>query len=151
MTSSNSKSFKYIVSACLCGVPCRYNGANCEVEQVSELVRQGLAIAVCPEILGGLSTPRAPSEICNDVVVNSLGEDTTEQHLIGAEKVLELAKKHGVNNAVLKDFSPSCGSSMIYDGTFNKKLIPGQGITAELLCANGIKVISAETFILGKK
>jgi uncharacterized protein YbbK (DUF523 family) len=143
--------YEYIVSACLCGENCRYDGKSTLSEKVRKLVDEGKAIMVCPEVKGGLPIPRHPCEISNNKVVNTQNEDKTEEFISGAEKVLELAKKHNIKKAILKEKSPSCGSSFIYDGTFSKKLIKGQGITTSLLRENGIEVISDEEFEDGRK
>jgi uncharacterized protein YbbK (DUF523 family) len=138
--------YEYIVSACLCGENCRYDGKSTLSENVKRLVDEGKAIMVCPEVEGGLPIPRHPCEIRGNNVVNSQDEDKTKEFISGAEKVLELAKKHNIKKAILKEKSPSCGSSFIYDGTFSRKLIKGQGITTSLLRENGIEVISGEEF-----
>jgi uncharacterized protein YbbK (DUF523 family) len=138
--------YEYIVSACLCGENCRYDGKSTLSENVKRLVDEGKAIMVCPEVEGGLPIPRHPCEIRGNNVVNSQDEDKTKEFISGAEKVLELAKKHNIKKAILKEKSPSCGSSFIYDGKFSRKLIKGQGITTSLLRENGIEVISDEEF-----
>jgi len=102
---------------------------------------------ICPEVDGGLTVPRHPCEIQNNKVINCLGEDKTSEFRNGAEITLQLCKKYNIKKAILKEKSPSCGSSYIYDGTFTGTLIPGQGITAKLLRENGIKVISDEEFV----
>lgn len=135
----------YLVSSCLAGINCRYDGKNSENSAIVELVKRGEAIAVCPEKLGGLCTPRASCEICTDekgnkVVINKAGEDLTSEYKKGAEKTLAIAKVLGIKKAILKSKSPSCGCKHIYDGTFSRKLIEGNGITAELLIKNGIEV-----------
>ncbi|HOK44203.1 MAG TPA: DUF523 domain-containing protein [Thermoclostridium caenicola] len=136
---------KYLVSACLAGENCRYDGKDCRYEAIVELVRQGKAIPVCPEQLGGLPTPRCPSEIVRTKdgtvrVINREGRDCTREFLAGAQKTLELAKAHGVRKAILKSKSPSCGCGQVYDGTFSGKLTKGYGITAKLLMENQIEV-----------
>ena len=128
------------VSECLRGTPCRYDGMAKPNKGARELVKAG-AVCICPEVLGGLDTPRSPAEIqggdgfdvlCGKAkVVNKAGEDVTAQYVKGAEIVLE---------AVLKEKSPSCGSSLIYDGSFTGTLRPGVGVTAALLLRNGITV-----------
>lgn len=138
--------YEYIVSACLCGENCRYDGKSTFSESIKRLVDEGKAIMVCPEVDGGLPIPRYPCEIRNTKVVNCHNEDKTEEFILGAKKVLELAKKHNIKKAILKEKSPSCGSSFIYDGTFSTKLIKGQGITTKLLRENEIEVISDEEF-----
>ncbi len=139
----------YLVSACLCGVNCKYNGGNNENEVITNLLREGKAILVCPEQLGGLPTPRLPSEIVQSNgetrVISSSGEDVTQEFLKGARETLEIAKKMGIKKAILKARSPSCGCAEIYDGTFQKKLIDGMGFTAKLLKENGISVISEQS------
>ena len=136
-----------LVSACLAGVNCRYDGKNSESEFVADLVKQGCAIPVCPEQLGGAPTPRTPCEITvfenGDVkVLSKDGRDMTETFAKGAEKVLEIAKANGTTKAILKSNSPSCGCGFVYDGTFTGTKIPGNGFTAELLMKNGIEVIT---------
>jgi len=135
-----------LVSACLCGVNCKYNGKNNLNIEVLELVKKGQAILVCPEQLGGLSTPRNPAEIkiINDeiCVITNDGIDVTKNYKRGAEEVLKIAKELNIKKAILKKKSPSCGCGQIYDGTFSNTLINGNGITANLLIENEIEVIS---------
>ncbi|WP_027721276.1 DUF523 domain-containing protein [Maridesulfovibrio zosterae] len=130
----------YIVSACLAGLCCRYDGKDNADENVKELVRQGRAIPVCPEQLGGLSTPRPPCEIVENRVMTENGVDFSESFLRGAEEALKLAKLAGAEKAILKARSPSCGIGKIYDGTFSRKLIDGDGLFAALLRKEGIKI-----------
>ena len=131
-----------LVSACLLGTPCRYDGTGKLLAQLEQLQAQGhLLIPVCPEILGGLPTPRSPAELQRDGrVVTQDGQDVTSAYHLGAQKTLELALAHGCTAAVLKERSPSCGCGQIYDGTFTHQLIEGSGITAQLLLAHGISV-----------
>ena len=129
-----------LVSACLLGVPCRYDGQSKPHPLAQELARRGLAVPVCPEQLGGLSTPRNPSERRGDRVVMNDGRDVTAEYRRGAEEALRLARLYGCTAAVLKERSPSCGKGRIYDGTFTGTLTAGDGVTAELLTAGGIKV-----------
>lgn len=141
-----------LVSACLAGVECRYDGRHNLVNTVELLVKKGKAVLVCPEQLGGLSTPRLPAEIVggtgDDVldgrarVVDIKGNDVTDQFLKGAEQTLKIAQFYGATKAVLKESSPSCGSNMIYDGTFKGKKMDGFGVTTALLRRHGIEVIS---------
>lgn len=141
----------YLASACLCGINCKYNGGNNLNSKVMELYKKGLVIPVCPEQLGGMTTPRNVKEIYNgtglDVlegrakVLSPNGEDSTENFIKGAQEVLKIAKDIGITVAIMKAKSPSCGFGKIYDGTFSKKLIDGNGVTSELLIKNGIKVI----------
>ena len=133
-----------IVSACLAGFPCRYDGKARPCAQVIELVQAGKAIPVCPEQLGGLPTPRPPCEIRLGRVVDTGGADRTAEYHRGAEAVLRIAETYGATQALLQNRSPSCGTGWIYDGTFSKTLVQGDGITARLLAQNGIQVIGIE-------
>ena len=133
-----------LVSACLLGRCCRYKGDGCENGGVLKLLDKHTLIPVCPEQLGGLKTPRAPSEIVNGSVVNNLGEDVTKEYTQGAQAALRIAQLNNVKLAILKSRSPSCGSGLIYDGSFTGKKIPGDGVCAALLKQNGIKVITED-------
>ncbi len=135
----------YLVSACLAGINCRYDGKNSESKVICELVKCGKAIAICPEQLAGLPTPRTGCEIIidrsgNKKIISKEGENLTEKFADGAKKALAIAKVIGIKKAILKSKSPSCGCEFIYDGTFSGKLIKGIGLTAELLIENGIEV-----------
>ena len=134
------KTYEFAVSACLCGFPCRYDGKSKPDERIKALYEEGRALPVCPEKLGGLKTPRTPCEIINGRVISSDGEDRTNEYLLGSQRVLELCKKHGIKKAILKQNSPSCGSTHIYDGTFSGTLIEGEGCLTALLRKNGIEV-----------
>jgi len=138
--------YEYLVSACLCGEKCRYDGKVFISEHIKQLVVEEKAIMVCPEVLGGMSVPRLPCEIKDDKVLNTNNENKTDRFMNGAKKVLELAKKYDITKAILKEKSPSCGSKYIYDGSFKRELIPGEGLTTKLLRENGIQVISDESF-----
>lgn len=131
-----------LVSACLLGVSCRYDGKSKPAKEVIALKDKYNLIPVCAEIMGGLPTPRIPCEIKNGRAINKKGEDKTAEYVKGAEEVLRLAKLFGCDTAVLKARSPSCGSGEIYDGSFSGELTAGDGICAELLKANGIKVLN---------
>ncbi len=133
-----------LCSACLLGLKCRYNAEVKPNEKVLGISRTEVLIPVCPEQLGGLETPRDPAEQKGDKVFSVKGEDVTKQFENGANEVLKLAKLFGIKEAILKQRSPSCGSGTVYDGSFSKKLIDGEGVTAALLKKNGIKVISEE-------
>lgn len=139
-----------LVSACLVGINCKYNGKNNYNEKILDLVRSGKAIPLCPEQLGGLSTPRVPCEIKfiagKRYVFNKDGLDVTEMFNKGAEEVLVFVKKMNIKKAILKSKSPSCGVGKIYDGTFSNNLIDGNGILAEMLVSSGVEVISSEEF-----
>lgn len=141
-----------IVSACLVGIDCRYNGGSSPDSRIEELVKSGSAIPVCPEQLGGCPTPRPPAEISGgtgaDVldgkcrVAGKNGEDKTAEFIKGAEEVLKIAGLVGAKKAILKSKSPSCGCGVVYDGTFSGNLIEGNGVTAQLLLRNGIEVLT---------
>ncbi|MGM9557003.1 MAG: DUF523 domain-containing protein [Oscillospiraceae bacterium] len=129
-----------LISACLLGVRCRYDGESCPNLAVEALMERYNLIPVCPEQLGGLPTPRTPSERVDGAVKMKTGGDVTQAYLRGAEQALHLAKLFSCSKAVLKERSPSCGSGEIYDGTFTGTLVPGDGVTAELLRHNGVAV-----------
>lgn len=138
---------KYLVSACLAGINCRYDGRNSENKAIAEMVRQGRAIPVCPEMLGGLPAPRPCCEIVRDGdgnrrVVGKDGQDRTREFEEGAGKTLDIAKSEGIRKAVLKSRSPSCGCGIVYDGTFSGRRINGNGITAQMLLDNQIEVLT---------
>jgi len=129
-----------IVSACLAGIECNYKGESSPCEKVIELVKEGGAIPLCPEQLGGLPTPRPAAEGRDGKVFTEEGEDVTKEFQRGAEEVLRIAEILDCEEAILKSKSPSCGSKRVYDGTFTGTLIKGRGVTAELLEENGIDV-----------
>ncbi len=133
---------RILVSACLLGVNCKYNGSNNENKAVLEYLRDKDIIPICPEIMGGLTTPRNPSERLNDKVISNDNLDVTENFKRGALETLKLAEKLGCKKAILKSKSPSCGSNYIYDGTFKGNLIKGDGITAELLKKQNISILT---------
>lgn len=140
-----------LISHCFLGEPCRYDGASRLDRQVLELHRAGHnLIPVCPEVLGGLDTPRAPAEIQPDGrVVDLDGRDVTEAYRAGAERAVAIALENDCTVAVLKARSPSCGCGEVYDGSFTGKLIPGWGIAAEMLREAGITVMDEETLDAG--
>ncbi len=133
---------KIIVSACLLGVPCRYDGKSKPSEEVIALKEKYELIPVCAEVLGGLSTPRIGAEIVGDKVIRQDGVDVTYEYHKGASEVLKIALENGCTKAVLKSKSPSCGKDKIYDGTYTRTLIDGNGILTDLLLKNNIKVYS---------
>ena len=133
-----------IVSACLLGINCKYNGKNNANKKILKLTEKETLIPVCPEQLGGLPTPRIPAEIRDGRAINREGDDVTEYLEKGAREVLGIARIYGIEEAILKQRSPSCGCGQIYDGSFSSTVIKGNGITAGLLKENGIKVISEE-------
>ncbi|MBR5993808.1 MAG: DUF523 domain-containing protein [Lachnospiraceae bacterium] len=135
---------KIMVSACLLGTNCKYSGGNNYNEKVIEFVKGHEVIPVCPEVAGGLPTPRTPCEIVNGVVTNADGESKDKEFRVGAAKCLEMAKEKEIDLAILQSRSPSCGVNQIYDGTFSGTRIPGSGIFAGLLKENGFKVIDLE-------
>jgi uncharacterized protein YbbK (DUF523 family) len=130
-----------LISACLLGMSCRYNGEGQIIPGTDKLMEKHHLVPICPEIYGGLSTPREPSEIKNGRVISKSGNDLTEYFERGAEEILALAKLYHCKYAILKERSPSCGYKEIYDGTFSGKIINGNGILAALLLKNGIVII----------
>ncbi|MEA2452674.1 MAG: hypothetical protein QOG04_1384 [Actinomycetota bacterium] len=143
-----------LVSACLAGCACRYDGEANETSEVARLVAEGRAVQVCPEEDGGLPTPRPPAEIVggdgHDVIAGRArvmtkdGVDVTHVYLAGAQRALEAAQAAGVTRAILKARSPSCGKGVIYDGTFSRSRIEGDGVTTALLTQNGIEVVTEQ-------
>jgi uncharacterized protein YbbK (DUF523 family) len=131
---------RILVSACLMGVPCRYDGDSRLYADVEKLLRRHTCIPICPEQMGGLPTPRPPAELRDGRVYFVDGIEVTAPFRRGAAAVLDLAKMSDCQAAVLKETSPSCGSGLIYDGTFSRRLIQGYGVTAEVLKAAGIRV-----------
>ena len=129
-----------LISACLTGKKCKYSGGDNYCPAVEALRERYELIEVCPEVDGGLPTPRVPAERQGERVVNREGVDVTEQYRRGAEMALDAAKTHGCTKALLKERSPSCGCDGIYDGTFSKTLVPGMGVAAQLLAENGIAI-----------
>ena len=130
-----------LVSACLLGCACRYDGQCKPYPLAQELAKRGLAVPVCPEQLGGLPTPRNPSERRGERVVMNDGRDVTAEYRRGAEEALRLAELFDCGTAILKEKSPSCGSGLIHDGSFAGGLAPGDGVTTEVLKAHGIRVL----------
>ena len=135
---------KILVSACLLGCKCRYDAKLKTCEKVKALAADNILIPVCPEQMGGLTTPRNPSERVGDKVIMNNGTDVTENYRTGAETALMIAELNGVDYAILKSGSPACGSGLIYDGSFSGKKIPGDGVAAELLKKNGFQVKTEE-------
>lgn len=130
-----------LVSACLLGIGCRYDGKHKADPAVLKLAEKYNLIPVCPEIYGGLPTPRVPSERIGDRVMMKDGHDVTENYKRGANEALELCRIYGIKTAILKERSPSCGKGAIYDGTFSGTLTERDGVTAELLLSEGIRVL----------
>lgn len=135
---------KILVSACLLGKNCKYNGGNNLNQGVLEFIEGHEVIGVCPEQLGGLSTPRLSAEIVYGVVTNKEGVSVDAEFRKGAQAALAAALEKKVDLAILQSRSPSCGVKEIYDGSFSGKKIKGQGVFAKLLSAHGIKVLDAE-------
>ena len=138
-----------IVSKCLAGVPCRYDGKDNLVPEIKAIVERGEAVAVCPEVLGGLPTPRVPSEIQPDGrVLSKQGEDVTAQFVSGAARAMTLCRAHGCTGAILKARSPSCGKGVVYDGSFTGKRVPGSGVFVKMLLDAGIPVMTEEEYLV---
>ena len=135
---------KIMVSACLLGENCKYNGGNNQNENVLAFVRGHEVISVCPEVMGGLPTPRIPSEICQGIVINKEGMSVDREFWTGAEKCLAIALKENPELVIFKARSPSCGKRQHYDGSFTGTLTDGPGITAGLLLEQGFRVIEED-------
>lgn len=135
---------KILVSACLLGKNCKYNGGNNLNQGVLEFIEGHEVIGVCPEQMGGLSTPRLPAEIVAGLVTNKEGVSVDAEFRKGAQAALTIALENKADLAILQSRSPSCGVKEIYDGSFSGKKIKGQGVFAKLLSAHGIKVLDAE-------
>ncbi len=148
---------KILISPCLIGIKTRWDESCEHFEDLIRLVKSGQAVFLCPEQLGGLTTPREPAEIergktAGDVLVGKAkvltitGKDVTEQFMTGAQRIVDFCQEMGIEKTILKSASPSCGSLQTYDGSFSNTLIAGKGITAELLEQNGIKVYNEKNF-----
>ena len=135
---------KILVSGCLLGENCKYNGGNNYSEKVAAYIKGHEVVSVCPECLGGLPTPRVPAEIVYGVVKNREGQIVDAEFREGAEIALEIAKREQIDVAILQSRSPSCGVKQIYDGTFSGTRIDGQGVFAKLMNENGFKIIDVE-------
>ena len=137
---------KVLISACLAGINCKFNGENNILDRdvLDEISKKYHLLFVCPEVFGGLSTPREPAEMKGGLVVTKTAKDVSENFKFGAEICLKIAKLNGCKKAILKARSPSCGSGQIYDGSFSKRLILGDGVAAKLLKGNGILVFSED-------
>ena len=140
------KEIKVLISACLLGDNVKYSGGNNLTPELVTLLKKYNVdiVKVCPECFAGLPIPRLPSEIKEDKVFSKDGRDITEEFLDGAEKTYQIAKRKQVDFAILKERSPSCGSSFIYDGSFSGKVIEGQGLTAKKLSKENIIIFSEE-------
>lgn len=137
---------RVLVSACLLGENCKYNGGNNRNQKILDFLEGKEVIPVCPEQFGGLPTPRVPSEIVNGIVTNKQGQVVDSEFRLGAEKALQIALENKVDLAILQSRSPSCGPTQIYDGSFSKKLVPGQGIFAQKIKEAGIKIMESDDF-----
>ena len=133
-----------LVSGCLLGLNCKYNGGNNDNAAVHKFLEGKEYVVFCPERASGLPAPRLPSEIRGDKVYSKAGDDVTAEFTAGAEKALAFCKAHGVTQAILKARSPSCGVHAVYDGTFSGTVVPGMGVTARLLAESGIELLDEE-------
>ena len=138
------KKEKILVSACFLHEGYKYNGGANINEKIKGLAEKYDFVLICPEVFGGLSTPRLPSEIVNDKVLNSIGEDVTKAFVNGAKKALELALENGCKKAILKAKSQSCGNGLVYDGSFSHIIIKGDGVAAKLLMENSITIYTED-------
>ena len=146
---SNKSSYKILISACLLGEAVRYDGGSCaqclddvSKQRIQKWQAQGLLLPLCPEVAGGLPVPRPAAEIQGSYVKTQAGEDVSVEFERGAKQALNLCLQHDIRIALLKQGSPSCGNSLINDGSFSKTKIHGQGITAKLLSEHGIQVFN---------
>ena len=137
---------KYLVSACLAGESCCYDGTDCADPLIQNLVQRGEALPVCPELLGGLGVPRSPCEIRGEKVLTREGEDVTEAFSCGSKAVLKMACRNSIPAAVLRNGCPSCGFGSVYDGSFSGKKISGQGVTAKVLSLSGLFLFNSDSF-----
>lgn len=135
---------RYVVSGCLAGLACRYDGGSNPCAAVVRLVQEGRAIPACPESLAKLPVPRPPCELAGGRVLSQDGRDLTASFLRGAQLALSAAQSRGCTAAILKSRSPSCGFGRIYDGTFSRRLCPGEGVWARLLREAGFALFSEE-------
>ena len=135
---------KILVSACLAGENCKYNGGNNRNEKVLQLMEDNEVITVCPEQMGGLPTPRVPSEIVDGIVTTKDGRVVDREFRAGAAKCLEIAKREQPGLIILQSRSPSCGVKQRYDGTFSGTLVEGAGVTAQILMENGFRLVDVE-------
>jgi uncharacterized protein YbbK (DUF523 family) len=133
-----------LVSACLLGTCCNHEGGHSRRDAVAALAATHLLVPICPEVCGGLSTPRAAAEQLGDRVVTNAGDDVTEAYERGAQAAVELAQAVGARRAVMKARSPSCGPAQVYDGSFTRTLRPGEGVTVAALRAAGLDVCSED-------
>ncbi len=138
---------KILVSACLAGRHCRYDGKEKGISLIAQLVEEGKMIPVCPESAGGLMIPREPSEIRGDKVFSRTGEDVTAQYRLGAQRCLKVCQLHHCRIAVLKAKSPSCGKGLVHNGRFDGGLVEGDGIFTQLLKEHGITVLTEDEFL----
>ena len=135
---------KVIVSACLAGDNCKYNGGNNINQKMMGFLKSHEMLKVCPEVLGGLPTPRPSAEIVDGKVINTEGKNITKEFTLGAQKAFEIVQKEKPDLIILQSRSPSCGIKQIYDGTFSGNKIPGHGLFAELCIKAGYKVLDIE-------
>lgn len=136
------------VSSCLLGINCKYNGLSNYNEGIIKLKEKYELVPICPEVLGGLPTPRIPAEIIGDKVINQSNIDVTYNYQEGAKKALEILRDNNINVVILKSKSPSCGRDKVYDGSFNHTLIDGSGIAAKLFKENNITIYDENDYML---
>lgn len=140
------KKERLVASACLCGRACRYDGKSNTVEEIKRLYEERRVLALCPEVLGGLSIPRLPCEVRGERVVRRDGADVTEAFLLGGERACQICQEHDISLAILKARSPSCGIDLRYDGTFTHTLCAADGLWARALRNMGIRLMTEENF-----
>ena len=140
---------KIMVSACLLGENCKYNGGNNRNDRLLDFLQEHDVIPVCPEVLGGLPVPRTPAEIVDGTVMNRDGISVDEEFRLGAKKALSIAVREQPELIILQSRSPSCGVREIYDGTFTGRLIPGEGVFASMARKAGFSVLDTEEILSG--
>lgn len=133
-----------LVSACLLGENCKFNGGNNDNQAVKNFLTNNQAVPICPELLAGLPTPRPPAEIVNGRVTEVTGQDVHERYQLGVREAMELIKDQSIDLAILQSCSPTCGVNQVYDGQFVGRKISGSGLFAQTLRENGYRVIDAE-------
>ena len=140
---------KILISACLLGENCKYNGGNNYNPAVAEFVKKQDVLPICPEMMAGMGCPRTPIEIVDGVLMDRNGNNVDAAMREAVVQAMEMIRKENIQCAVLQSRSPTCGVNQIYDGSFSGKLIPGSGVLAQALKDEGYRVIDAEDIKAG--
>ena len=144
MMVRSDETLTVLVSACLLGLNCKYTGGNNYSDKLAEYLKDKVVIAVCPEVMGGLPTPRVPSEIVDGIVMNRQGKSVDREFRLGTERIMQAIEQTKIDLAILQSRSPSCGVGKVYDGTFSGRLTDGMGIFAQRLQEAGIPAVTVE-------